>query len=219
MLDPDGLRDDMELYNLSAMNHILYQDPTLPSRLNLHPFTQQLFNRLKLPEQSRVLHRSKFPLCSFGYAVTRRAAQRLLEDLAFPEFVEDGPRAYDVALLDACRAGAIPVPSPPRWEPVWPHMTTSLPHQQPNPGLRCWTLNSELFHHMPGRSQIAEIGEMLGEQPGIPPVDLAAKHKLHIETKLQTLTVDSGMERLHLTMVMRTDSMSCRSRLGGRGSV
>ena len=186
----NGLRDDGHSFNLSAIHHVIYQDPTLPSRLNLHPFTQQLFSLMGMPEQSRVLHRSKFPLCSFGYAITRSAAQRLLNDLASPQYSEDGPRAYDVALLNACQKGATTISSSPAWEPVWPHTTASLPYKQPNGGLRCWTLNSELFHHMPGRSQIAEVGELMGEQAGIPPVDRAAQAQ--VAYRNETTNIDCG---------------------------
>ncbi|PVI05268.1 glycosyltransferase family 25 protein [Periconia macrospinosa] len=161
-------------YDLSGSRHITYNDPTLPTRSDLHPFTQSLFNTLRLPAHSRIFHRSKFPLCSFGYAVTRPAAERLLNDLATPKLSEGGPRAFDVALLDACHAGS-KTPSPTPWRNPYPHPNPMLRHKYASPGLRCWTLNSELFHHMPGSSQIAEIGWEIGEEHGIPPVDLAGQ--------------------------------------------
>lgn len=162
------------------MPHVTYEDPTLPPEPELHPFTQQLFRLLKMPAQSRVMHRSKFPLCSFGYAVTRPTAMRLLDDLAPPRYQKNGPRAFDVALLHACSKGdSIPSPTPESTESV------ALP-----PGLRCWTLNSELFHHMPGQSQIAEAGKESGQRFGIPPVDLAAIEQT--EARNETSNVDCG---------------------------
>ena len=186
----DGPNTARQSFNLSALPHVLYRDPTLPSRTDLHPFTRMLFNLLRIPEKSRVLHRSKFPLCSFGYAVTRPAAERLLNDLAPPQYTKNGPRAFDVALLHACNKGTRPPSSmrnsnTSKWRPNRSPRST-----QPAPGLRCWTLNSELFHHMPGRSQIDEIGVISGEQPGIPPVDLAAQAL--VARRNETTNIDCG---------------------------
>lgn len=167
-----GLSDGSQPYNLSDTRHIVYNDPTLPAQTDLHPFTQELFNRLRLPEHSRVLHRSKFPLCSFGYAITRTAAEHLLKNLAPAQLAPKGPRAFDVALLHACIKGnkdSSSIPNP------WEH-----PQLHPERGLRCWTLNSELFHHMPGTSEIAAVGKSLGElsEQGVPPVDLAGQAQI-----------------------------------------
>ncbi|KAH7386022.1 hypothetical protein BKA66DRAFT_415746 [Pyrenochaeta sp. MPI-SDFR-AT-0127] len=182
----NGPKTQRQSFNLSAMPHVLYQDPTLPPRSDLHPFTQDLFSLLKMPEHSRVLHRSKFPLCSFGYAVTRPAAERLLNELAPPKYRKKGPRAYDVALLHACNKGSR------QRSPMnaRPDLHAAKHHQHPKPGLRCWTLNSELFHHMPGRSQVDEIGEKSGEDPGIPPVDLAAQAQ--VVYRNETTNIDCG---------------------------
>lgn len=43
---------------------------------------------------------------------------------------------------------------------------------------------------MPGPSQIDEIGENSGEEPGIPPVDLAAQEQ--IERRNETTNIDCG---------------------------
>ncbi|KAF2028825.1 hypothetical protein EK21DRAFT_69022 [Setomelanomma holmii] len=164
-----------ENYNLTSMPHLLYSDPTLPPPSDLHRFTQTLFGTLGVPPHSRVFHRSRFPLCSFGYAVTRPAAERLLNDLAPPKLKPNGPRAFDVALLDACRKGKrTPSPTPSQGKTM-PHPIPESRHRYASPGLRCWTLNSELFHHMPGHSLVDEIGEKSGEGPGIPPVDRAGQ--------------------------------------------
>ncbi|KAI8943073.1 hypothetical protein NX059_001106 [Plenodomus lindquistii] len=186
----DGPDTNRQSFNLSSKPHVIYEDPTLPPRSELHPFTQKLFRLLNLPEKSRVMHRSKFPLCSFGYAVTRPAAIRLLDDLAPARYDKDGPRAFDVALLHACNKGEN-VPSP---TPKFVKGMALPPPAQRNkysiPGLRCWTLNSELFHHMPGQSQIDEIGAKTGHQSGIPPVDLAAFDQ--VETRNETTNIDCG---------------------------
>lgn len=170
----DGLVPTDKPFNLSDLAHVVYKDPTLPVRADLHPFTQALFGALQMPAHSRALHRSKFPLCSFGYAVSRTAAERLLTDLAPPKLKAKGPRAFDVALLHACGAGS-KTPSPTPWRNPNPHPDPNLRHKYASRGLRCWTLNSELFHHMPGDSQIAQIGQAMGENHGIPPVDLAGQ--------------------------------------------
>ncbi|KAL5119562.1 hypothetical protein ACEQ8H_002408 [Pleosporales sp. CAS-2024a] len=177
-------------YNLTTMPHIQYRDPTLPPPSDLHPFTQTLFEKLGMPAHTRVIHRSKFPLCSFGYAVTRPAAQRLLNDLAPPKLKKKGPRAFDVALLNSCRKGAkTPSPTPATGNPA-PHPDPQQRHQYASPGLRCWTLNSELFHHMPGHSLVDEIGTESGERPGIPPVDLAGQAQ--VVHRNETTNIDCG---------------------------
>jgi hypothetical protein len=173
-INPDGKHPD-PLLNLSDVPHVVYQDPTLPARADLHPFTQRLFGALGLPMHTRAFHRSKWPLCSFGYAITRPAAERLLADLAPAKLSESGPRAFDVALLHACIKGS-DTPSPTPWKNPNPHSNSELGQKSASPGLRCWTVNSELFHHMPGDSLIAKVEEeSVGSKPGVPPVDLAGQ--------------------------------------------
>lgn len=178
-------------YNLSDTPYVLYKDYTLPMRSDLHPFTQALFGALQMPAHSRVFHRSRFPLCSFAYAVTRPAAEQLLNDLAPPKLRDKGPRAFDVSLLHACNKGS-GTPSPtPNWKNSTPHSDAKQQHKYASPGLRCWTLNSELFHHMPGQSEIAEIGVKAGEQvAGIPPVDLAGQAQVIYRN--ETTNIDCG---------------------------
>lgn len=188
-VDESGPRLDKH-YNLTTMPHVKYRDPTLPSPSDLHPFTRTFFDKLGVSAYTRVFHRSKFPLCSFGYAVTRPAAERLMIDLAAPKLTKDGPRAFDVALLNACRAGSkTPSPTPVKNNPS-PHSNPELRHKYASEGLRCWTLNSELFHHMPGQSLVDEIGAKSGEGPGIPPVDLAGQWQ--VATRNETTNIDCG---------------------------
>jgi hypothetical protein len=174
LVTADGpMSSDLPL-NMNESAHVVYQDPTLPIRSDLHPFTQRLFDALHLPAHSRAFHPSRWPLCSFGYAITRPAAMRLMTDLAPPKLRENGPRAFDVALLHACIKG---LESPPPTQPDYNGLPsdTHFTYRDASPGLRCWTLNSELFHHMPGHSQIAQVEEATGTRPGVPPVDLAAQ--------------------------------------------
>ncbi|KAK8219644.1 hypothetical protein M8818_000618 [Zalaria obscura] len=126
--------------DLQKIPHAIYQDATLPDRTDLHPYTASLLSAFSVPEQTRVVHKSKFPLCTFGYAVTRASAQRLLEDLApAKEKKEGSAQAYDIAIVEACR----------------------------DKGLRCYSINPELFHHMEGTSLID------GKHHARPPVDAA----------------------------------------------
>lgn len=185
----DGIRFENE-YNMSAIPHITYNDSTVPAPSDLHPFTQILFDKLDVPAHSRILHRSRLPLCTFGYALTRSAAERLVDDLAPIKLKADGPRAFDVALLEACRKGAnTPSPTLPEGN-LAPHPNPELRGKYASAGLRCWTLNSELFHHMPGHSLIDTIGLMSGEQPGIPPVDLAAQQQ--VAQRRETTNIECG---------------------------
>ncbi|KAK3050665.1 hypothetical protein LTR09_008031 [Extremus antarcticus] len=136
-------------HHLTEIPHQIFADPTLPDRTDLHPFTASLLTALDVPDHSRVLHRSKWPLCTFGYAVTRASAQKILTDVAPPK--EDIARnliAYDAALLDGCRNAY---------------------------KLNCFSITPELFHHMEGKSLIALDEEKHDHSKQVfrPPVDVS----------------------------------------------
>lgn len=134
----------------SQTAQIAYQDPTLPLRTDMHPYTQRFLDGIGLPHGLRLVHRSIFPLCSFGYAVTREAAHRLLNEFAARE-ADGGTMAYDVRLLEACR----------------------------DPSFRCWTVNPELFHHIKAVSEIAMVDSDGGDLRREPPaVDDGRAHPL-----------------------------------------
>jgi hypothetical protein len=134
-------------HHLQAIPHELFEDQTIPDRTDLHPFTASLLTALSVPEHTRVLHRSQFPLCSFGYSVTRVSAEKILSTVAPPK--EDISReliAYDAAILDGCRFGKF---------------------------LNCYSITPELFHHMEGASIIAHEQEVHEHKEVFrPPVDV-----------------------------------------------
>lgn len=133
--------------DLADLPHALMNDETLPERTNIHPYTASLLTALGVPEKTRVVHKSVSPLCTFGYAVTRTSAKRLVEELAPVSGQQETiPHAYDVAILTACR----------------------------DKGLRCYTVNPELFHHMEGQSLIGG----LDQQKYRPPVDKAGSKQV-----------------------------------------
>ncbi|ORY13161.1 hypothetical protein BCR34DRAFT_481549 [Clohesyomyces aquaticus] len=185
----EGLKDSVKGFNISDLPHVMYNDPSLPVKSDLHPFTQSLFEAINVPAHTRIFHRSKFPLCTFGYAVTRAAAERLLDDLAPAKLRPNGPKAFDVAILHACNKGS-GTPSPTPKNNPKPHPDPKLRYKYASPGIRCWTLNSELFHHMPGHSQIAKIDEDQGRTVGIPPVDFAGQTQ--IEVRNETTNIGCG---------------------------
>ncbi|GAB7351511.1 hypothetical protein MBLNU459_g2154t1 [Dothideomycetes sp. NU459] len=113
--------------DLQELPHALLPDESMPDRTDMHPFTASLLTAFGVPEKTRIVHRSVSPLCTFGYAVTRASAKRIVEEFApIKDRNEDTPHAYDVAILTACR----------------------------DKGLRCYTVNPELLHHMEGESLI-----------------------------------------------------------------
>ncbi|GAM84226.1 hypothetical protein ANO11243_022200 [Dothideomycetidae sp. 11243] len=113
--------------DLEEIPHALYQDPTLPDPSDMHPFTVALLTAFNLPPKTRMVHQSRWPLCTFGYAVTRSMAAQILDEIAPPvEVPNRHTHAYDIAILEACR----------------------------DKGYRCFTVNPELFHHMEGTSLI-----------------------------------------------------------------
>jgi hypothetical protein len=88
--------------------HLTYSDPTVPppfdADLNAHTTSQldnkttNFLNKHNVPDQTRMIYRSRWPLCTFAYAVTRKSAARILDTYGTGVAL-----AYDVALLEACR--------------------------------------------------------------------------------------------------------------------
>lgn len=153
--------------DLQKIPHVVYEDTTMPYLTDIHPFTASLFTALRVPEQHRVLHASQWPLCSFGYAVTRAAAQKILRDVA-PE-KEDISRdliAYDAALLSGCRDKDV----------YW--------------SIKCYTVQPELFHHMEGKSIIALQEETKDHHVFRPPVDVAGLEQ--VEWRHETSNIGCG---------------------------
>jgi hypothetical protein len=107
---------------------LTYTDPTLPPLERLHEQTAEFFATLNIPSNIRLLHPTVFPLCTFGYALTRPAAHHLLHDIAAHE-AEGGTAAYDVRVLEACR----------------------------DLGMRCWSVTPELMRHLGAESEIANV--------------------------------------------------------------
>lgn len=103
-------------------------DPTLPALERLHRQTADFFATLNIQSHTRLLHPTVFPLCTFGYALTRSAAHRLLHEIAAHE-AEGGTVAYDVRVLEACR----------------------------DFGMRCWSVAPELMRHLGAESEIANV--------------------------------------------------------------
>lgn len=117
-----------------------FKDTAMPDIDDLHPWTRDFLHEIGAHDnQQRLVHASVRPLCTFAYAITRLAARKVLEDLAVSEPVRDPSRpctAYDVRLLEGCR----------------------------EEGLRCITVNPELFHHNDLDSEIARATENQDEE-------------------------------------------------------
>jgi hypothetical protein len=142
--------------DLASIAHISFPDKSLPNFKNLHPWTASMLANLGVPEHTRLVHRSVFPLCTFAYAVSRQAAHRLVEELANLDTTNH--TAYDVAILISCR----------------------------DQGLRCWSVNPEMFHHLPGKSIIQGIENITF----VPPVDAMAREI--VELRNETANIDCG---------------------------
>lgn len=112
-----------------------YHDSAMPDFVNLHPWTRNFLNEIGATQnKQRLVHKSVSPLCTFAYAITRVAAKRVLNEIAVSEPTRGSERpckAYDVRLLEGCR----------------------------DEGLKCITVNPELFHHSPTSSEIAQISD------------------------------------------------------------
>ena len=112
-----------------------YNDPAMPHREELHPRTREFLEGIGADQnQQRLVHTSVQPLCTFSYAITRKAAERVLNELAVREpsrGAESPCKAYDVRLLEGCR----------------------------DEGMRCISVNPELFHHSNMGSEIAKVSD------------------------------------------------------------
>ncbi|OJD35610.1 glycosyltransferase family 25 protein [Diplodia corticola] len=144
--------------NLTALDHKIFRDSTLPDRPDLHPYTKSFLDALEIPEKSRVVHRSRLPLCTFGYAITRSSARWIIEDLASIQHPPDP--AYDMAVMHGCRRR----------------------------GMRCYTVNPEVFHHVMGDSLIAVADAK--EEVHLPPVD--AEALAQSRSRKETSNIDCG---------------------------
>lgn len=144
--------------DLDATPHIAFKDTSLPDLEDLHPWTASLLRNLGVPGHTRLVHSSRFPLCTFAYAVTRASARRLLEEIAASEPPGTGVKAYDIAILLGCR----------------------------DLGLRCWSVNPELFHHVPGPSMIGG----LENNANVPPVD--QEGWAQVQLRGETSNIDCG---------------------------
>lgn len=113
-----------------------FLDPAMPNFHDLHPWTQAFMVEIGAVEnQRRLVHESVRPLCTFAYAVTRSAAERVLYGFARQEPVRDAEKpceAYDVRLLEGCR----------------------------DEGLKCISVNPEIFHHSNMGSEIAQMSDV-----------------------------------------------------------
>lgn len=112
-----------------------FRDTAMPNVDDLHPWTRDFLHGIGAHDnQQRLVHASVRPLCTFAYAVTRAAAEKIVYELAAVEPTRVSSRpcaAYDVRLLEGCR----------------------------DEGLKCITVNPELFHHSDLDSEIARVTE------------------------------------------------------------
>ena len=121
--------DYFDLKFMPDLPHNIFHDDTVPSMEYLHPDTQRWLMDAGIRSKQRMIHRSKQPLCSFAYALNRKSAERMMEELSREE-EGHGTWSFDVRLLEACR----------------------------DMGWKCWTANPELFHHQDERdSAISEV--------------------------------------------------------------
>ncbi|RDA95810.1 hypothetical protein CP533_5217 [Ophiocordyceps camponoti-saundersi (nom. inval.)] len=147
-VNADFQGDQYKPEDLVKTPHVAFNDTTMLNVTDLHPWTAAQLTHLGVTPFTRLVHKALFPLCTFAYAVTRSSASRLVSDLAGRE-VKDGPQAYDIAILEGCR----------------------------DKGLRCWSINPELFHHIQGPSAIGDVDRDADSDWGqhMGPVDAVAR--------------------------------------------
>ncbi|KAG9951190.1 glycosyltransferase family 25 protein, partial [Aureobasidium melanogenum] len=134
-----------EWTNETEVPRVALSDPTLPSPEYMHILTRRFLAEIGVPIKTRVVHKSISPLCTFGFALSRAGAERLLYDVAASE-PEGGCEAYDVRILETCR----------------------------DLSFRCWSANPELFHHQDAPSEIAIVNAKKGKDHTAKEHDLKA---------------------------------------------
>lgn len=121
--------DNFDLKYWPELPHQIFMDESLPPLEQMHPDTEDFLRDVGMRSKQRMVHKSKKPLCSFAYGVTRASAIRILAEFSNEE-ENHGTWAFDVRLLEACR----------------------------DLNYKCWSSNPELFHHMDEHSsEITEI--------------------------------------------------------------
>jgi len=127
-----------------------FSDPAMPDLEELHPWTRGFLKEIGADQnQQRLVHASVQPLCTFAYAITRKAAEKVVNELAVREPSRDPEsacKAYDVRLLEGCR----------------------------DEGLRCISVNPELFHHSDLGSEIALLSDSRSDEDG----DISSRKRL-----------------------------------------
>ena len=108
--------------DLAAVPHRLFADATLPPRFDMHLRVASLLTALDVAPATRVIHRTKVPLGSWAYAVTRASAARIVSaEVAAPGTPKWVTGSLDSALVRACATA-----------------------------LRYWSVFPEVFHHREG---------------------------------------------------------------------
>ena len=191
----DAIIQAAQQSSLTSIPHVTYHDQSLPTKQNLHPLTATFLTSLGMPERTRLVHESVFPLCTFAYAVTRAAARKLITEIAPPRAPPPGEaRAYDVVILRACREGRgrIVRVGPVGYDNDGHNDDDGSSHADHEKGLRCLTVNPELMHHRPGDSLIAGVDTPKDRQKKMfrPPVDVAADEV--VERTGETPNIECG---------------------------
>ena len=81
----------------------MYDDTSLPPRREMPPYTVKFLKTVGIPERKRMIHQSIFPLCTFGFALTKGAAYRLLNEIAPKESLHQVARR-DTLCLDLLKS-------------------------------------------------------------------------------------------------------------------
>ncbi|QDS68839.1 hypothetical protein FKW77_007120 [Venturia effusa] len=158
--------DYFDLKFWPELPHEIFDDESLPPLQRMHPDTEDWLREVGIHHKQRMVHKSKKPLCSFAYAVTRESAQRVLRELSTEE-QNHGTWAYDVRLLEACR----------------------------DLGWKCWSASPEMFHHTDeGDSDITKINgrplfpvNLKDDDTTTPNIACGARHKAFLSTDSETL--------------------------------
>lgn len=89
-------------FNKSEESYYVYPDPTVDD-MNRTKTDNEILGDFDVPDGHRVLSRANRPICTMGYALTHKGAQRLLYRLGLSQLTAP----LDVEFANACGEGVI----------------------------------------------------------------------------------------------------------------
>jgi len=90
-------------FNKSRDSHFIYPDPTVLPPENQTETDRKVLTAFDVPPGHRVLSHAYTPICTMGYAVTQKGAQRMLYKFGLSKLGQP----IDIEIMVACQVGEL----------------------------------------------------------------------------------------------------------------